>query len=58
MKQGAFLYAHEVVVMRWRFGWLTVRWENGIRGYFQNWDAALHCVLYRDNGNVKLRIRA
>jgi hypothetical protein len=57
MKQAAFLYDREVCVLRWRFGWLTVRWESGVRGYFQTWDAALSCVLHPVNEHVSLRIR-
>lgn len=57
MKQAAFLYDYEVVTLRWRFGWLTVRWANGGRGYFRTWDAALACVLHPLNDHVKVFIR-
>ena len=58
MRQADFGYGRELVVMRWRFGWLTVRWESGVWGVFQSWDAALSCVLHPLNDNVTLRIRA
>lgn len=57
MKQGRFLYEMECVRLRWKLGWLTVRWDSGIRGYFQTWDAALSCVLGPRSGNVKVFIR-
>lgn len=57
MKQRPLDFQTETVVMRWRWGWLTVRWQNGIRGYFQDWDTALSCVLHPLNERVKLRIR-
>lgn len=57
MKQATFGYDTENVVMRWRFGWLTVKWESGVWGVFQSWEPALYCVLHPNNDHVKLRIR-
>lgn len=31
-------------VARWRFGWLTVRFADGMRGVFSSWNAALFAL--------------
>lgn len=57
MTQRAFNFDEAIATMRWKLGWLTVRWDNGIRGYFQDWPTALSCVLHPNNAHVRLRIR-
>jgi hypothetical protein len=41
------------IVARWLFGWLVVKWPDGLRGVFVSWDAALLCLV----GSDTLRIR-
>lgn len=55
--QGRFYYEREGVVLRWKMGVLTARWENGVRCFFRSWEAALGCVLHPNNDKVLLRIR-
>lgn len=49
----------DTVTLRWKLGWLTVRWGTGIKGYFRSWEAALSCVLHPLNDNIRvIRIRS
>ena len=41
-------------VCRWRFGWLTVRFADGLTGIFSSWDAAVFTL----EPEERLRIRA
>lgn len=31
-------------IVRWRFGWLTVKFPDGVRGIFSCWQAALFAL--------------
>lgn len=42
-----------VTVCRWRFGWLTVRFADGVVGVFSSWEAAVFSLEHE-----RLRIRA
>lgn len=44
-------------VVRWRFGWLTVRWTHGTKAFFQNWESALATVFHPNNADALVRIR-
>lgn len=46
-------FDYPVTVARWRFGWLTVKWPDGVWGVFACWNAALFCLEHEKG----LRIR-